>query len=1275
MTKGGAFYAIWDEREGIWTTSMRRAEQIIDADMREYIASKNYPDSMQNWIKPYFLSDYNGGSMTKFVKFVKEIEGDFKPLDQKVTFASQKIKRTDYRSKRLPYDLDDTATCPSYEELTSVLYSQEERNKYEWAVGAILSGHAHKIQKFLVFYGAPGAGKSTILDIISAVFGDHKRPSDDWLDVDETRLTNYCAHFDAEALANKNDQFSTEVFKHNPIVGIQHDGDLSRINDNTKLNAIISHETLIVNEKCKAKYPIKLNTILFMASNKMVKITDAKSGIIRRLIDVNPTGKKIEHTRYDKLIKDIYDHEIPGIAQRCINTYRELGTNYYDNYRAMDMMYGTDPFINFIEEKSFQFSKAEFVLGKATFDSYKEYCNDYNLAYIPTYMNFREQLKSYFEDYKERWSKWDPSTGQQAFYRHVFFGFLGSKLEEKELVASPITEPLIPDRPALKLEKTKSKLDYILADCPAQYANKDEYPFKKWDEVDTTLKDIDTKLLHYVRPPENMIIIDFDLKDENGNKSKERNLQAAAEWPPTYAEFSKGGGGLHLHYYYNGDTSELSRLYSEDIEIKVFSGKSSLRRRLSFCNDLDVATFSGDLPKKEGKKTDYTGIKDEQHLRALIAKALKKEIHPATKPSVDYIYTILEEFYATGKPYSVTDMKQAILTFASQSSHQSDYCIKLVGKMKFQSENFADYDPSEFDKIIFLDCEIFPNLFLVNWKLQGEDKPVLRMINPGPEDMEKLFKYKIIGYNNRAYDNHMLYACYIGYSVPELYDLSQRLVNKDKAISRDAKFAQAYNLSYADVKDYYGDKFKSLKQWEIELNIHHEELGLPWDQPVPEETWDKVAHYCDNDVISTEAVFNATQTQFTARKILADLAGKSVNTPTNSLTTTIILGQDKKVDFNMVDMATGVAEKPEWQREDIITSFPGYTWERGDDGRMHNMYRGTDLGTGGYVYAEPGMYQNVALLDVASLHPHSILAMNSFGKHTQNYADILKTRILIKHHDFDAAKQLFGGKLAKYLDDPDAADQLSKALKLAINSVYGLTCATFETGFTSKSNYNNVVALRGALFMRTLQDEVVKRGFKVAHIKTDSIKIPDATPEIISFCMDFAKQYGYEFEHEATYERMCLVNNAVYIAKYKDGKHAGEWTATGAQFQHPYVFKHLFSKEPIIFEDLRETKTVQTKMYLDFNEDLPEDEHNYHFIGKVSAFCPVKPGTGGGVLLREQGDKYNSVTGAKGYRWREAEQIQLLGLEDTIDYSYYKHLTDDAIDNISNYCDFEWFAN
>lgn len=351
---------------------------------------------------------------------------------------------------------------------------------------------------------------------------------------------------------------------------------------------------------------------------------------------------------------------------------------------------------------------------------------------------------------------------------------------------------------------------------------------------------------------------------------------------------------------------------------------------------------------------------------------------------------------------------------------------------------------------------------------------------------------------------------------------------------------------------------------------------------------------------------------------------------------------------------------------DIINSFPGYEFK---DGK--NIYRGTDVGKGGYVYAEPGMYGNVALLDVASMHPHSVINLNAFGEYTQNFKDIVDARIAIKNKDFEKAKKMFGGKLAPYLEDESTAKNLAQALKIAINSVYGLTSANFDNPFRDVRNKNNIVALRGALFMRTLQDEVQKRGFKVAHIKTDSIKIPDATPEIIQFVMDFAVQYGYKFEHEATYERMCLVNDAVYIAKYD----TGEWTATGTQFQIPYVFKKLFSKEDLTFEDLCVTKSVTSSLYLDMNEELPEDEHNYIFIGKVGRFCPIKPGCGGGLLMREKDGKYYAATGTKGYRWLESEMVFELNKLNDIDESHFKALADAAIDTIKKYGDYEWFVS
>ena len=50
---------------------------------------------------------------------------------------------------------------------------------------------------------------------------------------------------------------------------------------------------------------------------------------------------------------------------------------------------------------------------------------------------------------------------------------------------------------------------------------------------------------------------------------------------------------------------------------------------------------------------------------------------------------------------------------------------------------------------------------------------------------------------------------------------------------------------------------KSLKKLEIEMGIHHQELGLPWDKPVPEKLTMEAVEYCKNDVIATKTFFDS----------------------------------------------------------------------------------------------------------------------------------------------------------------------------------------------------------------------------------------------------------------------------------------------------------------------------------------------------------------------------------------------------------------------------------
>ena len=1305
MIRGGDFYAIWIEELGLWSTDEEDALRLIDKELRKF-KEDNKSKYEGCTVDVLYLWDSDSGMIDKWHKYCqKQMRDSYHMLDENLIFSNAEPVKKDYASKRLNYPLEP-GEAPAYEKLISTLYSEEERQKIEWAIGSIVSGDSKYIQKFLVLYGEAGAGKSTILNVIQQLF------------------EGYYSVFDAKALGSNGSQFALEAFRKNPLVAIQHDGDLSKIEDNTRLNSLVSHEEMIVNEKYTKGYSNRFKCFLFMGTNKPVKITDGKSGLIRRLIDVTPSGKKLSRSEYNAVMKQI-SFELGHIAHHCLEVYK-ANKGAYDDYIPVAMLGASNDFYNFIIDSYHIFLKEDGVTLKAAWEMYKTYCDDAKVPYPFSQRNFKEELKNYFDEFNERFN-FEDGTRVRSYYS----GFrtdkfdMGDKKEKKKKAR---------ENTLIRFDSTESIFDTECADCPAQYATSKETPTKKWEEVKTKLAKLDTTRLHYVKVPDNHIVIDFDIPDEEGNKCFEMNLAEASKWPATYAELSKSGQGIHLHYIYNGDVTKLSRIYDDHIEVKVFTGGSSLRRKLTKCNNLPIATISSGLPLKGGDKVvNFDAIQSEKGLRTFIKRNLNKEIHAATKPSVDFINKILDDAYSSGMKYDVSDLKNEIFAFAANSTNQAQNCIKIVNKMKFKSDEPSENVENNEAPIAFYDIEVFPNLFLVNWKYRGEDKPVVRMINPKPADIEKLMEFRLIGFNCRRYDNHILYAAMLGKSNEELYNHSQKIIKGNGGF-----FGEAYNISYTDVYDFAATK-QSLKKWEIELGIHHQELGLPWDEPVPEEMWTKVAEYCDNDVIATEAVFNHLSADFVAREILADIAGMTVNDTTNSLTTKIIFGNNRKPQsqFNYRDMGD-ISQIDRKSKGGVIYDnfddeytvfnkdgkpiFPGYKYEAGK-----STYRGEDPGEGGYVYAEPGIYGNVALLDVASMHPASVIAEELFGEiYTKTFKELRDARVAVKHEAWETAKKMLDGKLTKYIqkviDGEITSKQLANALKIAINSVYGLTSANFDNPFHDPRNKDNLVAKRGALFMINLKHMVQSKGYTVVHIKTDSIKIADATPEIIQFVMDYGKLYGYEFEHEATYDKICLVNNAVYIARYKEDGKPGEWTATGAQFQVPYVFKKLFSKEPIEFADMCETKAVSTALYLDMNEGLPDmslyekvqtlrrtrsdqlspaqikfltqydsitdDElkeliapgHNYVFVGKVGQFCPIKDGCGGGILCREGKDKYgyikySSPSGTSDNRWLEAELVKEMGREADIDRAYYDKLVDAAVDAIRKYGDLEWFIS
>lgn len=1295
MIRGRDFYAVWNEDEQLWSTDEDVALQLIDRELDRYY--QEVKDKIDDKIRVMHMWDAETGMVDRWHKYIqKQMRDDFHPLDANLTFANTVTKKDDYVSRKLPYSLKE-GSIDAWNEIVGTLYSKDERRKIEWAIGAIVSGDSKHIQKFIVMYGSAGTGKSTIINIIEKLF------------------EGYYAVFDAKALGSSTNAFALEAFKSNPLVGIQHDGDLSRIEDNTRLNSVVSHELMTVNEKFKPTYPGKFNCFLFMATNKPVKITDAKSGIIRRLIDVSPTGNLIPEDRYNVLVEQV-KFELGAIAHHCLKVYKKC-KHIYDKYVPFVMMDASNDFYNFITYEYDFFRNSPGVTLDEAWEKYDKYCNYANaIKYSQRY--FKQELKNYFREFKIRTTLAD-GTRVRSYYS-------GFKYEKFESVDEPAKEETTESDSKFIFKEQPSIFDETYKDCLAQYAKDDGTPMKPWSKVTTTLSDIDTSKLHYVLIPENLnhLTVDFDLRDDTGNKSLEKNLEAISTWPQTYAELSKSGQGIHLEYIYDGDISKVSRVFGDNIELKTYKGNSALRRQLTKCTNSPIAVINSGVPLKEEKKKVAVGekvIKTERNLRHIILNNLHKKYLPSTKSSIDFIYKILEDAYNSDLIYDVYDMKPRIMDFALNSTNQSVYCRKLVQQMKFRSKNLPDVVKNKVksNDIIFFDCEVFPNLFIICWKVRGSDRKVHRMINPSPDEVKWLFEnHRCVGFNNRRYDNHVCWARAQGCSLKGVYKASKAIIDKEPGCF----YGIAWNWSYTDIYD-FSSKKQSLKKFEIELGIHHQELGYDWNSEIPEDKWSLVADYCVNDVVATEAVFEARYSDFVAREILADISGGIVNDTTNSLTTKLIFGDNKEPqsEFNYIDLSTD----PRFKQYKFFYDP--------DKKKFQSVYRGEEIGEGGYVFAKQGKYNNVYTFDVSSMHPHTIIALNLFGdRYTKIFEELVNARVAIKHGDFELAGTYFDGKLKKYLTDKDSADALAGALKIAINSVYGLTAAKFPNAFRDQRNKDNIVAKRGELFMINLRDDLISMGANVIHIKTDSIKVENPSKEVQDYILNYGKDYGYDFEIESIYEKMCLVNDAVYIAKCaendpgwikacKKAKAKGKpeptrWTATGAQFAVPYVFKTLFSKEAIEFKDLCETKTVTSALYLDMNENLPdvsifekvkalresdakktkkdtallesyswmsEEEldveiakgHDYVFVGRAGLFCPMKTGSGGGLLMREQNGKYYSATGAKGYRWMEAEVVEKSGAMKDIDRSYYRALVDDAVEAISEFCDFDEFAD
>jgi hypothetical protein len=1151
----------------------------------------------------------------------EQVQTEARPFDNKIFFRSDIATRSDFSTFHLSYDPTPMET-PAITEIFSTLFTEPERSKLYWFLGAALTNSMPDIQKFIYLHGPKGSGKGTTIDIARALFEGYAH------DINLQKLTS-------------GESFSSEQVRAVPVL-IDDETDLYRMKSDINLLKLISHDPIRVNKKYQMETDITFTGLLIAASNQAVKVRNVDSGITRRLVDINQTSNKIEYTRYLELMRKV-PSEIPGFAFELIDFYNNTDPDQYLNYESQQMITETNYIHRFIAENINELLEFSPLTSQKAYDIYVSYTENDNAGFTLSRHEFRTEMERYFDISPT--SKRISMNGRQ--YTSIMTNFNWDRLKESTITGrnNPHALPTF--------DSLYNIFEHSL--YKGQLANADGHPNYKWDATTTIASNISQEETHFILPkdPDNTLIA-IDIDHDTFEASYESYRTFISRYPDlanTYSELSRNPNRIHIYAWYRGqlDANSVEKELGPNIELKVYSGNQSLRRKFTFSNGVStIGEIPADLIKRKetNPMIDITQLADEKHLRSLIEKNLKKEIHGATAPSFDFIRKLIFDAYDSGLSYDITDLRQDIINFAGSSTNQSERLLKSVVKLPFVSKDLQSPDDvatndislevPEISDLYFVDVEVFLDHWILSYKPFTSDV-VTTIVDPTMPALEELSTHPLVGFNNYGYDDYILYYALLGYSAPKLYEVSQKIITGFGEVKLPFK---AHKVFYADIYD-FSTKKQSLKRWELELGIPHAEANIDWNAPLPEAALDDIIFYNKNDVKATQKVFEANLPDYETRQMLSSISGLPVSSKGNAHAIAIIFAPDSPDNKKLV-------------YSDLSETFPGYTFNKFNTPKSlyeinNSLYEPSE---GGYVFTKPGYYEKVIELDVASMHPSSAIALNYFGTYTANYKAIKDARIEIKHGNFDKAKDILPS-IKDFEISESNSKAIANALKLVINSAYGLSSASFDNPLKAPKNLDNIIAKRGALFMITLKEHLEKKGFEVIHIKTDSIKLVmnklDFDPEdYLSEVAEFGSQYSYDFEIADTYTDFYLLNKAV-LAGTDSSNHTH---AIGAELIEPYILKSLFTKEPFTpldYSVIKETRAGE--MWL-----------GEQFIGKNGRFYPSREPDARALEWVRPGldpmDPANRsfVTGTKGYQWKEFpedpnyDQVHFLTKSLNVDY-------------------------
>lgn len=479
----------------------------------------------------------------------------------------------------------------------------------------------------------------------------------------------------------------------------------------------------------------------------------------------------------------------------------------------------------------------------------------------------------------------------------------------------------------------------------------------------------------------------------------------------------------------------------------------------------------------------------------------------------------------------------------NQKIKKTEEAQAVVPQNEIKKERyFEKYYEVPDNELIFFDTEVYKNLFILVTKRHG-DKNYKAYVNPALKALEEALhpycKYWI-GYNNNYYDNFILYKLKKllksnqNYSVimPELKKFSDEIINrydKGREYGKISTYLDFYKLCSKD---------KSLSKLKYELGYPCLETPYSFDEDILPGQIDECVNYCVNDVLGLEYAFFQPQyyQKYLAHKNLCKMVDIQVSNSTNTTTGVLIFGHTtndwRKSQLRLPNLTEYINNIPGYEN----AKFEAQESETGTNGVFINGDTKTVINRGGENKTTPGKYTNVVSLDVDSMYVTSFINTRYFGDFTDRIKQLRDVRLALKRKILPEVHRLYK-EFGEFITNEHIDFKLaSDMLKLCLNSLYGLSSASFDNFMKLPENETNLIANLGNIMMNELYQECIAKKYNVVHIKTDGIKIANCTEEMINFCIDFAKSWGFNFSIDEKYKDFLIIDNANYIGVTEDGK-------------------------------------------------------------------------------------------------------------------------------------------